>query len=58
MKTYSLLLTKPDSCQTHQRKTDRLTPDSRQTQAPPHLTVGTTMASFVFFATRVATVRN
>jgi hypothetical protein len=26
---------KPDSCQKHQHKTDRLTSDSRQTQTPP-----------------------
>jgi hypothetical protein len=41
MKTSSRRL-KPDSCQTHQHKTDRLTPDSRQTQTPPDPTTGAT----------------
>jgi hypothetical protein len=45
---------KTDSCQTHQHKTDRLTPDSRQTQTPPDPTI----ASSAFLLTRVATVRN
>jgi hypothetical protein len=44
---------KADSCQTHQHKTDRLSPDSSQTQTPPDPTI----ASFAFLATRVATVR-
>jgi hypothetical protein len=44
---------KPDSCQTHQHKTDRLTTDSRQTLTPPD----TTIASFAFLATRVTAVR-
>jgi hypothetical protein len=48
---------KPDSCQTHQHKTDRLTPDSRQTQTPPDPTIGATIASFAFLAATVATVR-
>jgi hypothetical protein len=26
---------KPDSCESHQHQTDRLTPDCRQTQTPP-----------------------
>jgi hypothetical protein len=47
---------KPDSCQTRQHKTDRLTPDSRQTQTPPDPTIGSTIASFAFLPTRVATV--
>jgi hypothetical protein len=48
---------KPDSCQTHQHKTDRLTPDFRQTQTPPDTTVGATFPSCTFFATRVAIIR-
>jgi hypothetical protein len=52
LKTSSRRL-EPDSSQTHQPKTDRLTPDSRQTQIPPDPTI----ASFVYLATRVATVR-
>jgi hypothetical protein len=48
---------KPDACQTHQHKTDRLTPDSRQTQTPPGPTIGAIVALFVFLAARVATVR-
>jgi hypothetical protein len=48
----------PDSCQTQRHKTDRLTPDSHQTQTPPDLTTGATAASFSFLATRIATVRN
>jgi hypothetical protein len=56
MKTSSRRL-KPDSCQTHQHKTDRLTPGSRQTQTPPDSTVGATIALFAFLATGVATVR-
>jgi hypothetical protein len=48
---------KPDLCQTHQHKTDRLTPDSRHFQTPPDPTIGTTTASFAFLANRGATVR-
>jgi hypothetical protein len=48
---------KPDSCQTHQHKTEHLIPDSRQTQSPPDPTIGATIESFAFLATRVATVR-
>jgi hypothetical protein len=55
VKTSSLRL-KPDSCQTQKHKTDRLTPDSRQTQAPLYPTTGTTTATFAFIATRFATV--
>jgi hypothetical protein len=47
---------KPDSCQTYQRKSDRLTPDSRQMQTPRDPAIGATIASFAFLATRVATV--
>jgi hypothetical protein len=56
VKTSSRLL-KPDSCQTHQHKTDRLTPDSRQTHTPPDPIAGVTIVSFAFLVTRVATVR-
>jgi hypothetical protein len=48
---------KPDSYQTHQHKTDRLTADSRQTQTPPGPTISDTIASFVFLITTFATVR-
>jgi hypothetical protein len=47
VKTYSRR-PKPDSCQTHQHKTDRLTPDSRQTQSPPD-----PITSFAFLATDI-----
>jgi hypothetical protein len=56
MKTSSRRL-KPNFSQTHQHKTERLTPDSRQTQTPPDPTIGSTTASFAFLATEVATVR-
>jgi hypothetical protein len=56
VKTFSQWL-KPDPCQTHQHKTDHTTPDSCQTQTPPDPTIGTTIASFAFLATRLATVR-
>jgi hypothetical protein len=51
-----LRLLKPDSCQTQQHQTDRLTSDSRQKQTPPDPTTGVTKDSFDFLATRVATV--
>jgi hypothetical protein len=44
-------LPKPVSCQTHQHKTDRLIPDSRQTQTPSDPTIGATIASFTFLHT-------
>jgi hypothetical protein len=56
MKTSSRRL-KPDSSQTHQHKTDRLTPDSHQKQTPPASTVVANTASFELFVSRVATVR-
>jgi hypothetical protein len=37
---------KPDLCQTLEHKTDRLTPNSRQTQIPPDSTVGATIPLF------------
>jgi hypothetical protein len=43
---------KPDSCQTHQHKTDRLTPDSRQTQTPPDSTIGSTIALICIYCYR------
>jgi hypothetical protein len=45
------------SCQIHQHKTGRLTPDSRQTQNPPDAITTAFIASLSFLATRVATVR-
>jgi hypothetical protein len=54
MKTSSTRL-KPDSCHKHQHKTDRLTPETRQMQIPPNPTIGSTIASFEFLDTRVAT---
>jgi hypothetical protein len=50
MKTTSQRL-KPDSCEMHQHKTNRLIPDSRQTQN----SLDPIIASFVFLATKVAT---
>jgi hypothetical protein len=47
---------KPNSYQTHQRKTDRLIPHSCQTWSPPDATIGATVVSFVSFAAGVATV--
>jgi hypothetical protein len=47
---------KPDSCQTHQYKPDRLTPYSWQPAPPDHI-IGATTASFAFLASRAATVR-
>jgi hypothetical protein len=52
MKTNSRRL-KPGSCQTHQHKTDLLTPDFHQTQTPADPTI----AVFVFLATRVPIVK-
>jgi hypothetical protein len=46
----------PDSSQTHQHKTDRLASDSCQTQIPPDIAIGATIALFAFLATRVATI--
>jgi hypothetical protein len=43
--------------QMHQIITDRLTPESRQTHTPPYTTIGSTVASFAFLASRVASVR-
>jgi hypothetical protein len=48
---------KPDSCQTHQHKTDRLIPDTRQKHTQPDSTIGAITAAFEFFATTVATAR-
>jgi hypothetical protein len=45
------MATESDSCRTHQHKIDRLTPDSRQTQTPPHPTIEATISSFEFLAT-------
>jgi hypothetical protein len=42
-----------DWSETHEHKTDRLTPDFRQTQTLPD----TIIISFVIFATRVDTIR-
>jgi hypothetical protein len=56
VKTFSVQV-KPYSCQMHQHKTDRLFPNSRQTQTPPDPTTGAIIASFVFLASSVATVR-
>jgi hypothetical protein len=50
MKTSARRL-KPDSCQTHQHKADRLPPDLRQTQTPPDLTIGATISLIAFLAT-------
>jgi hypothetical protein len=46
-----------DFCQMHQHKTYCLTTYSRQTHPPPNPTIGTTISSFAFLATRVATIR-
>jgi hypothetical protein len=43
--------------QSHQQKTDRLTPDSPKNQNPPDLTTKATIASFEFLAATVGTVR-
>jgi hypothetical protein len=45
---------KADSCQTHQHKTNRLTPHSSKRA---DRTIGVTTESFAFLATTVATVR-
>jgi hypothetical protein len=55
--TTCLLRPKPDFCQTHQHRTDHLTPNSGQMQTLPDPTMGSTTACFAFSATRVATVR-
>jgi hypothetical protein len=47
---------KSHSFEEHWHKTVCLTPDSRQTQTPPHATIRATIASFTFLTTRVSTV--
>jgi hypothetical protein len=41
-------LLKPNSCQTHESKIDRLTSDSRQTQTSPDPTIGATQPCLYF----------
>jgi hypothetical protein len=47
---------KPDSCQSHQRKIDRLTPGYRQAQTPLDPIICASITSFVFLATRFSIV--
>jgi len=46
-----------DISQTHQDKSDRLTPDSLQRQIPPDHYIGATIASFAYLLATVATIR-